>query len=126
MRYAPTQQLWLFPDARPPLTDNEKIKAAELRYRENKKDAAKELFYSLTGPARRMVRFERKKKGFFLTPEDEAEKALIAAEYIMEQYIKRPDFALKTPSAYIYLRVLAALYRHKKIEEYITYTDKEF
>lgn len=106
--------------------DNERIWEAERAYRNGNRKAVKELFYALKECAKRFVFYERKKRGFYISREDVNEKAIIAAEYIMEQYITRPDFFLKMPSAYIRLRVLAALYRHKKIEEYIRYTDREF
>lgn len=119
-------QLWLFPEAKPPMTDNEKILEAQIKYRKGDKHGAKDLFYSIVAPARRMINSERKKKGFYLSKEDATEKSIIVAEYILEQFIKRPDFKLETPSGYIYLRVLAVLYRHKKIDELIIYTDREF
>lgn len=113
-----------YPD--PPETDNEKILIYQDEYRAGKRDAAKKLFFQMRACAKRFVYHERQMKGFWISGEDAAEKATMAAEYVMEQFIKRPDFKLQTPSAYIRLRVLAALYRHKKIDEYLSFSDKEF
>lgn len=113
-----------FPNAR--RSDNEKIWKYQRLYKGGDKRAIKDLFNSMRECAKRFIFYEREKKGFYISREDVNEKAIEAAEYIIEQYIKRPDFELQIPSAYIRLRVLAALYRHKKIEEYISYTDREF
>lgn len=106
--------------------DNEKIWKYQRLYKAGDKRAIKDLYHAMRECAKRFIFYEREMKGFFISREDVNEKAIEAAEYIIEQYIKRPDFELKIPTAYIRLRVLAALYRHKKIDEYLSYTDREF
>lgn len=84
-----------------------------------------DLIHAMQNTAKRFIHAERIKKNLYISTDDIEIKSLGAAAYIMEQYYKRPDFRLGTPSAYIRLRVLAELYRHKKIEEYIKYTDRD-
>lgn len=108
-------------------TDNEKIERLQeafLADREND-EVKTELWMSITACAKRMIFCERKKKGFWLSPDEMDFKATSCTEYIFYQYATRPNFKMKTPSSYIFLRVLASLYRHKKLEEYLLYTDKE-
>lgn len=85
-----------------------------------------ELIKAMQACAQKFIYYEREKRGFYISAEDVEIKSLGASAYIMEQYYKRPDFRLGTPSAYIRLRVLSELYRHKKIDEYISYSDREF
>ena len=115
---------FFFPNVR--RSDNEKIWKWQRLYKGGDRKVLKDLFNSIKECAKRFIYYEREKKGFYISREDVNEKAIEAAEYVIMQYIKRPDFELKIPSAYIRLRVLAALYRHKKIEEYLVYTDREF
>lgn len=85
----------------------------------------KDLIIAMQNCAKRFIHSERIKKNLYISLDDIEIKSLGAAAYIMEQYYKRPDFKLGTPSAYIRLRCMAELYRHKKIEEYIKYTDRD-
>lgn len=80
---------------------------------------------SLQNVAKKYIFYEQKKRGFFISTDEVEFKSFDAVIYIMEQFKKRPDFSLKEPSQYVRLRVLAELYRHKKIEEYTRYTDME-
>ena len=106
--------------------DNERIWKIQRKYKSGDKEAIKDLFQAIKECAKRFVFYERRKKGFFMDKETVNEKAIDATTYILEQFIKRPDFELKLPSAYIRLRVLAALYRHKKIDEITVYTDEDY
>lgn len=107
--------------------DNELIGELQKRFFEDRQDEKVKLalWESITNCARRMIFCERKKKGFYLSPDEMDYKATGCTEYIFMQYAKNPGWSMKNPSSYIYLRVLAALYRHKKFESYFAYTDKE-
>ena len=85
-----------------------------------------DLIKAMQSCAQKFIYYEREKNGFYISAEDVEFKSLNASAYIMEQYYKRPDFRLSIPSAYIRLRVLSELYRHKKIDEITKYTDQEF
>lgn len=93
---------------------------------EKNSSTEKDLIKAMQSCAQKFIYYEREKRHFFISAEDVEFKSLNASAYIMEQYYKRPDFRLSTPSAYIRLRVLSELYRHKKIDEFITYSDREF
>lgn len=107
--------------------DNELIGDLQKRFLEDRTDEKVKLalWESITNCARRMIFCERKKKGFYLSPDEMEFKASGCAEYIFMQYAKNPGWRMKTPSSYIFLRVLASLYRHKSLEEYLVYTDEE-
>lgn len=85
----------------------------------------KDLVKTMQNVAKKFIFYEQKKKGFFISAEDVEIKSLGAVAYIMIQFEKRPDFRLKIPSQYIRLRVLHELYYHKKIDEFISYTDEQ-
>lgn len=107
--------------------DNELIGSLQSRFLEDRTNekVKLELWKSITNCARRMIFCERKKKGFYLSPDETDYKATGCTEYIFMQYAKNPNWKMKTPSSYIFLRVLAALYRHKRLEEYLAYTDED-
>jgi hypothetical protein len=54
-----------------------------------------------------------KKKGVRLSIE---EKAHDSALYVIEKYLKKPDFYIKKASAYIYFGVLKSLFKNKERE----------
>jgi hypothetical protein len=60
--------------------------------------------------ATNFINKEIREKGFFLTKEDIDCKALVAADYVIKQFVTRAKFRLSNPSAYVYLRVKKALY----------------
>lgn len=107
--------------------DNELIGTLQKQFLEDRTNEKIKLalWESITKCARRMIFCERKKKGFYLSPDEMDYKATSCTEYIFMQYAKNPGWKMKTPSSYIFLRVLAALYRHKRLEEYLSYTDEE-
>lgn len=106
-------------------SDNQLIIAAQKAYRADKSKLP-ELYNLIKDTAKRMIISERRKKGFYLDYKDEGEdKALTVADYILCQYMTRPSFELECPSAYIYLRVRAALYRYQEIDKHTIHLDYE-
>ena len=61
-----------------------------------------------------------------LSAEAREEKAVNCAEYMIEQHLTRPDFAVtKNYPGYVYLRVLWELYGNQKKEKRVKYWDLE-
>ncbi len=88
------------------------------------KSALSEMYAKLCELALKYVGKECK---IILTDAERQQKAHDAATYIIEQYLKRPDFAIKNSfSGYIYKRVQYELYKtqHRACDKIVVYTDK--
>lgn len=108
-------------------SDNQLIKAAEYRYRVlNEPGALADLQNLIKVAAKRMIIDLSRKYGFYIDYKDELEeKATIVADYIICQYLTRPTFVLEYPSAYIWLRVKAALWQIKDIDKHTVHMNYE-
>lgn len=106
-------------------SDNQLIIQAQNEYRADK-NKLPALYNLIKATAKRMIISERNKKGFYLDYRDDGDdKALSVADYIITQYMTRPSFELLCPSAYIFLRVRAVLYRYEEIDKYTIHLDYE-
>lgn len=104
--------------------DSAAIRAAQARYAEGgKADDLAEIYLAARRMAARMIARQVQAKGFVLAEERKEEKAHNAAAYIVTQFLERPGFALKSPAAYVYLRVLHELYYRRKADAIIEFRD---
>ena len=93
------------------------IREAQGRYREGDESALADIYMAAVRIAAGMIARQCATRGFSLSMASIDEKARDVASYLFEQYATRKDFMLKKPQSYIYLRVLAALYRRRKIDK---------
>lgn len=74
--------------------------------------------YKLTAKiAYRMIKAQAEKKGFYICADDKRIKAYNCASYIIEQYIKRPDFNITEIGGYVFCRVRHELYYRTKLDD---------
>jgi hypothetical protein len=69
-----------------------------------------EMLLVMEEQATNFIKKEISKKGFFLSDDEIAHKAHVAADYVIQQFIKRPTFRLSVPGGYVYKRVQQSLY----------------
>lgn len=106
------------------IKDNDKIHDAEARFKAGDVEALVDIYDAVYKLADKYIHSESRKKRFFIPREEVLEKCNNIGLYIVEQYLKRPDFVLKVPSAYVWLRVMRELYHRSWHDLHITYTDK--
>lgn len=108
-----------------PRTDNQKLINWQKEYRDGD-DKALDLIFELSKQiAWKYINKISKKnlKVKRLSASERENKATDAATYIVVQLIKRPDFAMTTPSAYVWLRVMHELFYHRKVDKIVDFVD---
>jgi uncharacterized protein (UPF0128 family) len=96
------------------MTDNEKYEEIQEEYLENRDNKSlTELYYLCVKLAKKYLSKYCRKKGISLNIE---EKSHDAAVFVIEQYLKKPEFKVNRISAYIYFGVIKNLYKDKHIE----------
>jgi hypothetical protein len=96
------------------MTDNERYEGIQNEYLKDRNDKSlTELYYICLKLAKKYLNKYCKKKGIILNIE---EKSHDAAVFVIEQYLKKPEFKVKRISAYIYFGTIKALYKDKHRE----------
>lgn len=110
-----------------PLTDNKKLLNLQCRYiAKHDQTALYEMYELGKNIAFKLINQATQKNKHIraLSLEEREEKAHNAITYIIEQYIKRPDFVISTSyTGYIYKRIQYELFYHRKIDKKIIYCD---
>lgn len=110
----------------PKVTDNQLLMQYQDEYLKGDKSALNRMYTLGKEVAERMIRQKGHSNPFIsqYTEELIKEKAHNASTYIIEQYLKRPNFIIsKSYSAYIYLRVVAECFHVKAEQKYVTTVD---
>jgi hypothetical protein len=94
--------------------DNEKYEEIQNEYLKDRNDKSLIKLYNLCVKlAKKYLLKYCRKKGIMLNIE---EKAHDSAIFVIEQYLKKPDFKVNRISAYIFFGVVKTLYKDKHIE----------
>lgn len=112
-----------------PNSDNEKLLNYQYAYREQGDARALNQMYALGREiALKFINAKAKKNRNIaaLCTSDREEKAHNAITYIIEQYIKRADFAITDSfTAYLYLRIQYELFYRRKVDKIVSFVDME-
>lgn len=112
-----------------PKSDNEKLLNYQYAYREQDDTHALNQMYTLGYRiALKFINAKAKKNKHIaaLCIDDREEKAHNAITYIIEQYIRRPDFAITDSfTAYLYLRIQHELFYQRKVDKIVSFVDIE-
>ena len=112
-----------------PTSDNEKLLNYQYAYREQDDARALNQMYKLGYRiALKFINAKAKKNKHIaaLCMDDREEKAHNAITYIIEQYIKRADFAITDSfTAYLYLRIQHELFYQRKVDKIVSLVDIE-
>lgn len=112
-----------------PASDNEKLLNYQYAYREQNDARALNQMYTLGYRiALKFINAKAKKNKHIaaLCMNDREEKAHNAITYIIEQYIKRADFAINDSfTAYLYLRIQHELFYQRKVDKIVSFVDTE-
>ena len=112
-----------------PASDNEKLLNYKYAYREQDDARALNQMYKLGYRiALKFINAKAKKNKHIaaLCMDDREEKAHNAITYIIEQYIKRADFAITDSfTAYLYLRIQHELFYQRKVDKIVSFVDIE-
>ncbi len=108
-----------------PKNDNERLLNYQYEYRHGDDKALDKMYtLSMTIAGKFINQFVNKnKKVKHLSTYDRESKAQNAASYLIEQFIKRPKFAIrKSVTAYLWLRVEKELFYHRKVDGIVDFT----
>jgi len=112
-----------------PKCDNERLLNFQYAYKENGDRNALNSMYELGYKiALKYISAKAKKNKHIaaLCIDDREEKAHNAITYIIEQYIKRADFAITDSfTAYLYLRIQHELFYQRKVDKIVSFVDIE-
>ncbi len=112
-----------------PKCDNERLLNYQWAYKENGDKNALNSMYELGYRiALKFINAKAKKNKHIaaLCINDREEKAHNAITYIIEQYIKRADFAITDSfTAYLYLRIQHELFYQRKVDKIVSFVDIE-
>lgn len=107
-----------------PKNDNERLLEYQFQYKKGDKKALDSLYMLSLKVAKKMIKTKAKKNKHiaFLSTDEVSEKAHDAVSYIIERFLKIPNFYIeKSFTAYIYLRVQYELFYHRKIDKIISF-----
>lgn len=96
----------------------------QFQYKKGDKKALDSLYMLSLKVAKKMIKTKAKKNKHiaFLSTDEVSEKAHDAVSYIIERFLKIPNFYIeKSFTAYIYLRVQYELFYHRKIDKIISF-----
>lgn len=108
------------------MSDDAELRALERLYRSGNTAALNAMYSLLCTVAYKQINAISNGNAHIkqLAAEDRQAKAHDAATYIIEQYIKRPDFAIRTSATgYLYKRVQWELFHVRKCDKIVTYCD---
>lgn len=112
-----------------PKCDNERLLNLQWAYKEKGDKNAISSMYGLgLKVALKYINTKARKNRHVaaLCGSDREEKAHNAITYIIEQYIRRPDFAIaESFTAYLYLRVQHELFYTRKVDRIVSFVDME-
>ncbi len=111
-----------------PRTDNERLLQFQYEFRHGDANALQKMYALGFTIAMKFINTEarRNKHIRHLDFDAKAEKANDATTYIIEQYLKRSDFAIKKNwPGYLYLRIQHELYYRRKVDEIVDFIDIE-
>lgn len=109
-----------------PRNDNQRLLNIQFKYKVIGKAYLSEMYELLYKVAYKEINaLSRIHKNVKEIPaEERREKAHNAAVYIIEQYLKRPDFAITTSmTGYLFKRVQHELFYHRKCDDLVLYMD---
>lgn len=119
---------WSLPYFSEPKNDNERLLNAQRDYISGNAKAAEYLYTKGAEIALRYINTAARKNRLVacLDGATRAEKAHNAAVYIIEQYIKHPEWYIRTSyTGYLYLRVQHELFYKTKADEIVDFVDWE-
>ena len=109
-----------------PRTDNERLLQFQYEFRHGDANALQKMYALGFTVAMKFINTEARcnKHIRHLDFDTKAEKANDATTYIIEQYLKRADFAIKKNwPGYLYLRIQHELYYRRKVDEIVDFID---
>lgn len=107
------------------MTDKEKILVLQKEYRDGNRTALGQVYEILYKIAYKDVNKVAAKDSHIraLSPDERKEKAHNAATYIIEQFLRRPEFMTRDATLYLYRRVQCELYGVRKCDKMLVYSD---
>ena len=113
-----------------PKTDNQRLLEFQYRFKNGDKSALDKLYTLGCSVALKFINKKAESNIHIrqLSEEERQEKAHRASSYIIERYLKRPDFYIyKNYPGYLYLRVIFELYHQRKVDKIVDFVDfKDF
>lgn len=110
-----------------PKNDGQKLFNLQYEYKNGRAAALGELYDLLQEIAYKTINniSNRDKKVQEMTAEERRQKAHDAATYIIEQYLKRPDFEIDdSMTGYLFRRVMREIYGARKCDKMLVFTAK--
>ena len=111
-----------------PKCDNERLLNYQWAYKNGDQNALNSMYTLGYKIALKYISTKAQKNRHIaeLCRSDKEEKAHNAITYIIEQYIKRADFAITDSfTAYLYLRIQHELFYRRKVDEIVSFVDME-
>lgn len=110
-----------------PHTEGQRLFNLQYEYKNGRAEALGELYDGLRVVAYKVINkiSDSDINVKALSKAERIQKAHDAATYIIEQFLKRPDFTIKKSiSGYLYCRVMRELYGVRKCDKMLVFTDK--
>lgn len=120
------EQINRLPHYDKPATDNEYLLECQWKYRHGDKDQLVKMYRKSCIVCLKFINAISNKNRHVkeLTLEQKKIKAEDAATYVIEQYIKKPDFVInKNFPGYLFLRILHELYYRREVDKIINFVD---
>lgn len=111
-----------------PRSDNERLLQFQYEFRHGDKNALDKMYRLGFEIAMKFINTQAKRNSYIrsLGFDEKVEKANDATTYIIEQYLKRPDFSiLKNWPGYLFLRVQHELYYQREVDKAVEFIDLE-
>jgi hypothetical protein len=111
-----------------PCTDNERLLQFQYEFRHGDANALQKMYTLGFRISMKFINAEAKRNRHIrhLSTDEKMEKANDATTYIIEQYLKREDFAiLKNWPGYLFLRIQHELYYRRKVDEIVDFIDMD-
>lgn len=108
-------------------SDNQKVRELQKEYSQGNDKALAEMYEILRKVALKTINTIAQKDNHVkkLSYAEKEQKAHDSTTYIIEQYIRRPDFFIKKSAvSYVYLRVKKELYYVRKCDKMLEFTDE--
>lgn len=107
-----------------PETDNDVLINYQYDYFQGNQNVLNQIYTVSVQVCRKLIKAERKKKGFVLSVDEVKEKAHNAAVYLVVQYKTRRNFLIReSVTAYLYLRVRHELYYRRRCDMIVDFVD---
>jgi hypothetical protein len=120
---------WDLPYFENPKTDNERLLNLQYLYKvKGNQQALDEMYKIAIKIAPKLVTKLCKEYKQKIQADDRLEKAFLSVEYIIESYLRKPDWAIrKSWTGYLYLSVKKQILKKRKVDDIVDFVDiKDF